>query len=207
MVHWMSTTSKNSVVQTQVPPTTNARLLKLAMSLKEDFTSTTFMEKGGNGALDRTQSLPTWLGKVKQLRMPLSWANAYQKTMRLYICPPLGGRESETRDALVWKKHWNLQIVGEDALKDSTRWYPYRCEVKEGDIPGKVTPKGEKDLQLKNVSCMLSSETSLVKVILLRVPSRCLKRWCYSDVKTLDVQWDELQSVLTCCLCPHRSKT
>ncbi len=46
------------------------------------------------------------------------------------------------------------------------------AEVKEGDIlVGKVTPKVRKTFQLKNVSCTLSLETSLVKcVTLLFVP-------------------------------------
>ncbi len=51
---------KNSVVQTQVLPTTNVRLLKLVMSLKKAISSLTdLLWKMEKWRLDKTQSLPT----------------------------------------------------------------------------------------------------------------------------------------------------
>ncbi len=159
-------------------------------------------------AFDKTQSLPTWLGKVTTR----GCRRYHERTLGegcLHLFT-LKNTNCETRDK-VWPEEITREIpnVGEDASKTLTKMGIIRigAEVKEGDIlVGKVTPKGRKIFQLKNVSCTPSWRQSReVRDTSLRVP-RC--RWCRSwccDLYTCKWRW-----VATRCYhvgsCLHRQK-
>ena len=122
----------------------------------------------------------------------------------VYTSVHLEEYESETRDTKLGPEEITREIpnVGEDALKDLDEMGIIRigAEVKEGDIlVGKVTPKGEKDLLLKNVSCTLSSVTNLVKFVILPFVYHTVPMVSFVTLKSLHVQTVmNCNLVLTC---------
>ena len=122
----------------------------------------------------------------------------------VYTSVHLEEYESETRDTKLGPEEITREIpnVGEDALKDLDEMGIIRigAEVKEGDIlVGKVTPKGEKTFQLKNVSCTLSLETSHVKCVILLFVYHTVPMVSFVMLKSLHVQMEmSCNQVLTC---------